>query len=38
MNTESYRRRAAVRRKANEPEAPPPKATDSLADNHQGND
>jgi hypothetical protein len=38
MNTESYRRRAAVRRKADEPATPPTTTTDSLADNHEGND
>ena len=38
MNTESYRRRAAVRRMADEPATPPTTTTDTLADNHEGND
>ncbi len=38
MNTESYRRRAAVRRKADEPATPPTTTTDSLTDNHEGKD
>jgi DNA replication protein DnaC len=38
MNTESYRRRAAVRRKADEPATPPTTTSDSLTDNPEGDD